>query len=89
MLVVDSASARTSNTQHTRGDLNFDRGYEYWLMAEAKRRNPRVTTCVVRWDRTEWHVNVHTMHAVHVPLFQNWLLSADIRSTLCRSCVLE
>ena len=39
---------------HTRMDLNFDRGYEYWLMAEAKRRNPKVTTYGLSWAAPGW-----------------------------------
>ncbi len=29
---------------HTREDLNCTRGYEWWLMKEAKKRNPDVIT---------------------------------------------
>ena len=29
---------------HTRDDLNCTRGYEWWLMKEAKKRNPDVIT---------------------------------------------
>ena len=27
---------------HTSNDLNYYRGYEYWLMIEAKKRNPNI-----------------------------------------------
>jgi hypothetical protein len=39
-----STNGAEASHMHTRGDLNYERGYEYWLMAEAKRRNPLVTT---------------------------------------------
>ena len=29
---------------HSRDDLNCTRGYEWWLMKEAKKRNPNVIT---------------------------------------------
>ena len=29
---------------HTRDDLNCTRGYEWWLMKDAKKRNPDVIT---------------------------------------------
>lgn len=37
--------------KHTRGDLNYHRGYTWWVMQEAKRRNPELTL-----DRTAWSV---------------------------------
>eukprot|EP01047_Picozoa_sp_COSAG01_P020103 COSAG01_NODE_1136_length_11548_cov_30.375404_15_plen_44_part_00 len=34
---------------HTRDDLNCTRGYEFWLMKEAKKRNPAVITYGLPW----------------------------------------
>jgi hypothetical protein len=39
---------------HTSKDLNLHRGYEYWLMAEAKKRNPQVRTYVLSWGVPGW-----------------------------------
>ena len=39
---------------HSRSDLNYKRGYEYWLMSEAKKRNPKVTTYGLSWVAPGW-----------------------------------
>ena len=51
---VQSTNGAEASHMHTSRDLNFDRGYEYWLMAEAKKRNPDVRTYVLSWGVPGW-----------------------------------
>ena len=49
---VQSTDGTEASHQHTRFDdapQRFHRGYEWWLMAEAKKRNPSVITYVLSW----------------------------------------
>ena len=39
---------------HTKEDLNFSRGYEWWLMREAKKRNPDLTLDACAWGCPAW-----------------------------------
>lgn len=39
---------------HRRDDLNYERGYEWWLMAEAKKRNPDVKLYGLSWAVPGW-----------------------------------
>jgi galactosylceramidase len=39
---------------HTRDDLSCARGYETWLIAEAKRRNPAIITYGLSWATPRW-----------------------------------
>ena len=39
---------------HTKTDLNFSRGYEWWLMREAKKRNPDLTLDACAWGCPAW-----------------------------------
>jgi galactosylceramidase len=39
---------------HTRDDLNCRRGYEWWLMGEAKKRNPGLSLDGVAWGCPSW-----------------------------------
>ena len=39
-----STSGTEPSHQHSRGDLKCDRGYESWLLKEAKARNPKIVT---------------------------------------------
>jgi galactosylceramidase len=39
---------------HSRGDENYSRGYEWWLMREAKKRNAAITLDGVAWGSPGW-----------------------------------
>ncbi|XP_061701369.1 galactocerebrosidase [Syngnathoides biaculeatus] len=39
---------------HSEDDENYFRGYEWWLMKEAKRRNPNVTLIALPWAFPGW-----------------------------------
>lgn len=40
--------------QHTRDDLETHRGYTWWVLSEAKRRNPDLTLDAVAWSAPGW-----------------------------------
>jgi hypothetical protein len=39
---------------HTRDDLSCSRGYEFWLLKEAKARNPNIKTYALSWGVPAW-----------------------------------
>ena len=39
---------------HERGDYSCERGYELWLLREARRRNPSIVTYVLSWAVPWW-----------------------------------
>jgi galactosylceramidase len=39
---------------HSRDDENYYRGYEWWIMSEAKKRNPSITLDGVAWSCPGW-----------------------------------
>jgi len=39
---MDSTDGSEPSHMYTRTDENYNRGYEWWLMKEAKARNPRI-----------------------------------------------
>lgn len=49
-----STEATEASHMHTRDDLNFERGYEWWLMKEAKRRNPDIKLYGLTWAVPGW-----------------------------------
>ena len=51
---VQSTNGAEASHMHTSKDLNYHRGYEYWLMSEAKKRNPKVRTYVLSWGVPGW-----------------------------------
>jgi len=52
----DTNSTDGSEPSHmrTRTDENYDRGYECWLMKEAKARNPRIILDILPWGASGW-----------------------------------
>lgn len=40
--------------QHARDDLDYHRGYTWWVMAEAKRRNPALALDAKAWSAPGW-----------------------------------
>lgn len=52
----DTNSTCGSEPCHMRGpdDLNGERGYEWWLMHEAKKRNPEIKLSALQWGAPGW-----------------------------------
>lgn len=40
--------------QHWRDDLDYQRGYTWWIVSEAKRRNPRLRLDATAWSAPGW-----------------------------------
>jgi hypothetical protein len=51
---VNSTMGSEPSHMHTRGDENHRRGYEWWLMKEAKRRNPAILLDCLEWGTPGW-----------------------------------
>jgi hypothetical protein len=51
---VQSTDGSEASHMHTREDLSCARGYETWLIAEAKRRNPALLTYGLSWGVPRW-----------------------------------
>lgn len=71
-----STDGTEASHQHTRDDLNCHRGYEWWLLEEARKRNPDVVTFALSWAVPEWIGNdtyySHDNIAYHI----SWLKCA-------------
>ena len=70
---------------HTRSDgaLNnskaYNRGYEFWLLSEAKRRNPAIKTYGLAWGVPGWIGNGSYYSDDNLLYHLRWV-------TLCTSC---
>ena len=51
---MDSTDGAESSHMHTRNDENYDRGYEWWLMEQAKARNPDIKFVALAWGAPGW-----------------------------------
>ena len=51
---VNSTCGTEPSHSHQRGDENYTRGYEWWLMKEAKKRNPAIMLDALAWGAPYW-----------------------------------
>jgi len=56
---VNSTDGCEPSHRHTRDDRNYERGYEWWLMKEARRRNPALLLDCLQWGAPAWIGNGH------------------------------
>ncbi|XP_076470958.1 galactocerebrosidase-like [Babylonia areolata] len=51
---AQASDATEASHMHNASDENYHRGYEWWLMKEAKRRNPAIKLYGLPWDFPAW-----------------------------------
>lgn len=51
---TNSTDGSEPSFMHTAHDQNFTRGYEWWLMSEAKARNPNIKLYALAWGAPGW-----------------------------------
>jgi hypothetical protein len=51
---TNSTSGAEPSIEHTRGTVNCDTGYEWWLMEQAKARNPNIKLYGLAWGAPGW-----------------------------------
>ena len=74
---TQSTDGTEASHMHTRDDLNCTRGYQWWLMKEAKKRNPNVLTYGLAWGAPGWINNQTGYYGPDLIIYQvNWLKCA-------------
>lgn len=51
---INSTTGSEPSHMRTRDDLDHERGYEWWIMQEARRRNPRIALSGLAWGVPGW-----------------------------------
>lgn len=51
---VNSTDGSEPSSMRTRIDHNYTRGYEWWLMQEARKRNPKILLDTLAWGAPGW-----------------------------------
>lgn len=51
---VNSTDGAEPSHMRTRNDHNYTRGYEWWLMEEARKRNPNIILDILPWGAPGW-----------------------------------
>jgi len=69
----NSTQGSTPSHMHTRDDLNYSRGYTWWTIREAKRRNPNLTLTGLAWSAPAWIGNGDYWSQDMADYYLNWL----------------
>ncbi len=59
---------------HARNDQNYSRGYEWWLMREAKQRNPDLALDACAWSAPAWVGNGQYFSQDMCDYYANWIV---------------
>jgi hypothetical protein len=56
----NSTEGSEPSHMHSRDDENYNRGFEWWMMKEAKSRNPDIKVLALAWDFPGWLKNANS-----------------------------
>ncbi len=70
----NSTQGSMPSHMHYRHDCNFSRGYTWWILREAKRRNPMLTLDATAWSAPHWIGNGNFWSKDAADYYVNWLL---------------
>jgi hypothetical protein len=70
---TNSTSGAEPSHAHFRGDLNCDRGYEWWIAEQAKARNPNIKLVGLAWGAPGWIGNGTFFSNDLVNYYLSWL----------------
>jgi hypothetical protein len=73
---TNSTSGAEPSHKHTAADLNCDRGYEWWLMQQAKARNPGIKLAGLAWGAPGWIGNGTFWSTDMIDYYVSWLTCA-------------
>ncbi|MFO1498862.1 MAG: discoidin domain-containing protein [Verrucomicrobiota bacterium] len=79
---VNSTSGSEPSHMRARDEKSFERGYEWWLMKEAKQRNPQVALDALQWGAPGWIGNGHFYSQDNVDYLLEFLRGARARHGL-------
>lgn len=69
----NSTQGSMPSHSHWRGDCNLRRGYTWWILREAKRRNPKLTLDATAWSAPGWIGNGNFWSQDAVDYYLTWL----------------
>ena len=70
----NSTEGAEPSHMHSATDENYNRGFEWWIMKEAKKRNPQITLHGLAWDFPGWLKDANSQATADY--LAKWLLGA-------------
>ena len=75
---MDSTDGAESSHMHTASDENYNRGYEWWLMEQAKARNPNIKLVALAWGAPHWVGNGNYWSRDMIDYLVKWIKHAEL-----------
>ncbi len=69
----NSTQGSMPSHMHTRNDLDYSRGYTWWILQEAKKRNPDLTLDATAWSAPAWVGNGNFWSQDAADYYVKWL----------------
>ena len=69
----NSTQGSMPSHMHTRNDLDYSRGYMWWILQEAKKRNPSITLDGAAWSAPAWVGNGNFWSQDGADYYVKWL----------------
>lgn len=69
----NSTQGSMPSHMHTRDDLDYSRGYTWWVLREAKKRNPNITLDGAAWSAPGWIGNGEFWSQDAADYYVKWL----------------
>ena len=69
----NSTQGSMPSHMHTRNDLDYSRGYMWWILQEAKKRNPNITLDGSAWSAPGWVGNGNFWSQDTADYYVKWL----------------
>ncbi|MGV9271253.1 RICIN domain-containing protein [Kitasatospora sp. NPDC003701] len=70
---TNSTDGAESSHEHTRGAVDCQSGYEWWVMEQAKLRNPAIKLYGLSWGAPGWIGNGHFWSQDMIDYLMDWL----------------
>src|SRR6476620_3357015 len=69
----NSTQGSMPSHMHTRNDLDYSRGYTWWILQQAKKRNPDLTLDATAWSAPGWVGNGNFWSQDAADYYVKWL----------------
>jgi hypothetical protein len=79
---VNSTDGSEPSSMRSRNDHNYNRGYEWWLMEEARKRNPSILLDTLPWGAPGWVGEGHFYSQDMADYVADFLVGAKIHHQL-------
>ncbi|MHB1935239.1 MAG: hypothetical protein ACYCOR_01485 [Acidobacteriaceae bacterium] len=79
---VNSTDGSEPSSMRSRSDHNYERGYEWWLMEEARKRNPSIILDTLPWGAPGWVGTGHFYSEDMASYVADFLVGAKTRHNL-------